>query len=201
MQRGLVQYSILFIFIFAVSAMAESYKVDMTHSSIKFKIRCMMIGNVTGKFEQFSGYFNQENGKISLFVAECHTSSINTGNSKRDRDLKSVNFFNSISFPKMTMKMISAKKNTVLINLTIKGITKKVSFHYLPKKRKSVTDSNKRTSFILSGQVYLKDFKLNLDKTVGKKSIVLGKKVKIIADIEGVEISSPIENFFLDLFR
>ena len=101
----------------------------------------------------------------------------------------------------MTMKMIGAKKNTVLIELTIKGITKKVPFLYLPDKRKTGPNSSEHTGFVLTGQVYLKDFKLNLHKAVGAKSVALGKKVKIVADIEGVKISSPIEKFFLDLFR
>ncbi len=74
---------------------AENFRADSAQSSVKFKIKCLMIGNVTGNFNHFSGQFELVEGKLKSFSAKCHTDSINTGNSKRDKDLKSANFFHA----------------------------------------------------------------------------------------------------------
>jgi len=182
-------------------ASAETYQVDTVHSSVKFKIRCLMLGNVTGKFKQFSGYYKMQKGKLDSFVAECHTGSINTGNSKRDKDLSSTGFFDSAHFPIMTMRMIRARGKTVWIKLTIKGITKQVPFIYLSKTAKSNQAHTNQAGFILKGQIYLKDFKLSLNETVGAKSVALGKKVGIIADIKGSETSISVEKFIVNLLK
>jgi polyisoprenoid-binding protein YceI len=142
----------------------------------------MVIGKVTGKFERFSGSYYLKNRKLTSFKAKCHTRSINTGNSKRDNDLKSRNFFHSVRFPKMTMKTVKIYKKTVLVELTIKGTVRKVTFVYHPKKR---AKNNTCSGFILRGYISPMNFGLDLHKTVGAKSILLGDKVEIIANIEG----------------
>ncbi len=183
------------IFLLLISwTTGESFQADDAQSSVKFKIKCLMVGNVTGTFNHFSGHFDLVNGKLKSFNAKLYTNSINTGNSKRDKDLKSANFFNTKYYPEMRLKMIGVKKDTVLIKLTIKGITKQIVFDYKPSKKIIKFKKNHRTGFSLSGQLYLKDFNLNLRSAVGAGSIVLGKTVKIIAEIEGVKNSILADN-------
>lgn len=193
---------ILIFFLTATLVMGNSFKVDGAHSSVKFKVKCLVIGGVTGKFSQFEGYFDLEGRKIKTFNAKCKTNSINTGNSKRDKNLKSAYFFNAKSFPNMTLKMIELKKNRMLIRLTIKGITKLVAFKYKPGKYSKTQENNHRANFQIEGKIYLKDFDLDIKKTVGPASVVLGKTVKIIANIEGEEIydlEKYINTFFDDV--
>ena len=179
---------IIIFFLTATLVMGNSFKVDRAHSSVKFKVKCFVVGTVTGKFSQFEGYFDLKGRKIKSFNAKCKTNSINTGNSKRDKNLKSAYFFNAKSFQNMTLKMIELKKNRMLIKLTIKGITKLVVFKYKPGKYSKLQENNHRTNFQIEGKIYLKDFDLNIKKAVGSCGVVLGKTVKIIANIEGEEI-------------
>lgn len=179
---------IIIFFLTVTLVMGNSFKVDRAHSSVKFKVKCLVFGNVTGKFSQFEGYFDLKGRKIKSFNAKCKTNSINTGNRKRDKNLKSAYFFNAKSFQNMTLKMIELKKNQMLINLTIKGITKLVVFKYKPGKYSKSQENNHRTNFQIEGKIYLKDFDLDIKKAVGSGSVVLGKTVKIIANIEGEEI-------------
>jgi len=183
-------YRILIITFFLTTTliMGKSFKIDRVHSSVKFKVKCLVFGSITGEFSQYDGHFNLKNRKIKSFNAKCKTNSINTGNSKRDKNLKSIYFFNAKSFPNMTLKMVKFKKNQMLIKLTIKGITKLVLFKYIPGRYSKVQEKNNRAGFRIEGKIYLKDFDLNIKKIVGSGNIVLGKTVTIIANIEGKEI-------------
>ena len=85
----------------------------------------------------------------------------------------------------MTLKMMEMKKNKMLIKLTIKGITKLVTFRYKPDKYSKTKKNNHRRNFQIEGKIYLKDFDLYIKRVVGSSSIVLGKTVKIIVNIVG----------------
>ncbi len=178
----------LIFFLAATQVTGSSFKIDKAHSSVKFKVKCLIIGNVTGKFSRFYGYYELDGNKIKSFNAKCKTNSISTGNSKRDRNLKSAYFFNSGSFPNMTLSMIKLKKNRMFVKLTIKGITKTVAFKYIPGNYSKAEENNHRTNFRIQGNIYLKDFDLDIKKAAGPASVALGKTVKIVANIEGREI-------------
>ena len=180
----------LISFFAATSIMGESFQVETAHSSVKFKIKCMVLGHVAGEFDHFYGRFNIKRGILMSFNAKCYSNSINTGNPKRDKDLKSANFFNVTHYPKLTLQMVELKKDIMLINLTIKGITKLVAFDYRADTKMKNLQGSHRVGFSLKGRINLKDFDLNLHSTLGSRSLVLGKTVKIVAEIEGVESSA-----------
>lgn len=48
----------LILFFAATSIMGESFQIETVHSSVKFKIKCMVLGNVTGEFDHFYGRFD-----------------------------------------------------------------------------------------------------------------------------------------------
>ena len=180
----------MLIIVFMVSfTNAKNYKVDKLNSSISFKIKCMIIGSVHGEFKRFSGHFKMQENKLKAFNVTCYTNSIHTRNSKRDRDLKSTYFFHVKKYPIMKLKMLKRKDNKILIRITIKGITKDIYFDYRPNIKFVNLRKKHRVAFILTGKIKLKDFNLDLRSTIGKKSIVLGKIVSILANIEGYDES------------
>ena len=81
-----------------------TYKIDPAHSEIKFKVKHLMITNVTGEFKSFDATMEEEkddfsDAKISF---EADVNSINTNQEQRDTHLKSDDFFNAEKFPKLT---------------------------------------------------------------------------------------------------
>jgi len=84
--------------------MARSkWALDPTHSEITFKVRHMMISNVTGGFSKFDATAETEEedfttAKVS-FTADV--SSVNTGNEQRDTHLQSPDFFDAAKFPQI----------------------------------------------------------------------------------------------------
>ena len=79
-----------------------TYKIDPAHSEINFKIRHLMITNVTGSFTKFDG--TMESDKDDFTDAKIHfeadTDSITTHNEQRDAHLRSADFFDAAAISK-----------------------------------------------------------------------------------------------------
>ncbi len=113
---------------------ADSYIIDPVHSTIGFSIKHLMVSTVEGNFRTFSGSLtlDPKNTAESSVEATIETKSINTQNDARDTHLRSADFFDADTNPAITFKStdIKLKNNiyTITGDLTIKGITKSITF-------------------------------------------------------------------------
>jgi len=127
----------LFLFLaisFSIQAQT-TWKVDPSHSELGFSVSHLTISEVDGKFTTFDGTLKTSkedfsDAKIS-FTAEV--SSINTGNSSRDQHLAAEDFFHAEKHPKISFESTSFKKTAkgkyqLKGKLTMRGVTKNVSF-------------------------------------------------------------------------
>src|SRR6478672_4966692 len=75
--------------------------LDPTHSELGFKIRHLMISNVSGSFKNFEVKVETENDNFSTakILATADMSSINTNNEQRDAHLRNSDFFEVEKFP------------------------------------------------------------------------------------------------------
>ena len=77
--------------------MKKQWNLDLTHSEVAFKIRHMMISNVSGSFKETSATLLAANEDFSdaeiSFTAQVN--SIDTANEQRDEHLKSADFFDA----------------------------------------------------------------------------------------------------------
>jgi len=112
---------------------ATMWKIDKSHTSVNFSIN-HFFSAVTGKFTDFDGtiHFDPNNlkGSKALFSVAIH--SVDTDNAKRDNHLKSKDFFDATSYPKMSFASTKFEKKSdkeywIHGNLTIKNKTKKVT--------------------------------------------------------------------------
>ena len=110
-----------------------TYKIDGMHSEITFKVKHLMITNVTGSFKKFDATMEASaedfsDAKISF---EAAVNSISTDNADRDNHLKGDDFFAADKFPVLsfTSTSLTHKSGSDYIlkgDLTIKGVTKPV---------------------------------------------------------------------------
>jgi len=102
------------------------YKVDSSHSDVGFKVKHMMISSVKGSFENFSGTFSFDEKKKQFSSIEgiVEVKSLTTKDAKRDKHLKSAEFFNAEKYPEMKIKLIKQNANEATVELTIKDVTK-----------------------------------------------------------------------------
>lgn len=118
-----------------LTAGAETYKIDPVHSSINFKVR-HFFSYVTGHFTRFEGTieFDPKHPEHSSVTAAIDAASIDTGNQKRDDDLRSGDFFEvskypTISFKSKSVKVTGADSADIVGDLTIHGVTKEIALH------------------------------------------------------------------------
>ncbi len=172
----------------------STYKIDASHSEITFKVKHLMITNVTGSFTKFDATLESEaadfsDAKISF---EADTDSINTGSEQRDGHLKGDDFFASDKFPKISFVSSSFTKKSdedyVLAgDLTIRGVTKPVELAVAF--GGTVTDPYGRvkSGFEINGKINRKDFGLVWSATTEAGGIVVSDEVKLHLNVQMIK--------------
>ena len=112
---------------------AVTWRIDPSHSSAQFSVRHMMISTVRGQFGGVKGtvVYDPKNPAASTVEATIDVTTINTGQAKRDSDLKSEDFFDAKRYPEMKFKSKSVEvagpgKLKVSGDLTINATTRPV---------------------------------------------------------------------------
>lgn len=168
-----------------------TWALDAAHSEIQFKVRHMMIANVTGQFNNFTSEVTSEDDAFnaSQVSFEANVASIDTNNEQRDNHLKSGDFFDAEKYPHITFKSKSynAASGKVVGDLTIRDITKEVTldadFHGVNKD----PYGNIKAGFSLDGKINRTDFGLNWNATLETGGILVSEDVRIIAEMQFVK--------------
>lgn len=170
----------------SMSLFAAPYSVDVSHSSVGFKVKHMMISTVSGNFSAFSGAYDLEKGVLKSLNGTVKVKTINTGIAKRDDHLRSADFFDATTYPDMTFAMTAQKGKTVMGNLTMHGVTKAIKLTM--NMGGEVVDpwGNKRSGFTLNGTLNRKDFGLTWNKAMEAGGVVVGDDVQITIEVEGI---------------
>ena len=89
-----------------------TYKIDVDHSDVMFKVKHLMISTVTGIFKKFDATLEVDENDLTnaKVYFEADIDSVDTKNEQRDAHLKSDDFFNAEKFPKMTFTSTSIEK-------------------------------------------------------------------------------------------
>ena len=119
----------------ALPALAQdTYRIDPVHSEVGFKVR-HLLSKVSGRFTKFSGTIQVNPADLSKSTVEVSidAASITTDNETRDKHLRSADFFDVAKFPVITFKSTAVKevskgKLEVTGDLTMHGVTKRVTF-------------------------------------------------------------------------
>ena len=121
--------SILFVSFISLTASALDFKVDKVHSNVGFNVTHLLITEVEGQFNDYSiNWSVNEKGELTSFDATTVAKSIDTDNQKRDDHLRNSDFFEVDKYPSLTFKTTKILKDKVVGQLTIRGVTKPVTF-------------------------------------------------------------------------
>ncbi len=118
-----------------LSAADTTLAFDPVHSTVGFKIR-HLFSNVEGHFKKFTGEIQVDPDHPETASVSCsiETTTIDTGNAKRDEHLRTADFFDVVKFPAMTFKskkvtVLGPDSATVVGDLTLHGVTKDVTLN------------------------------------------------------------------------
>eukprot|EP01156_Anaeramoeba_ignava_P005492 Anaeramoba_ignava/a2659_51.p1 GENE.a2659_51~~a2659_51.p1 ORF type:complete len:189 (-),score=35.51 a2659_51:529-1095(-) len=168
---------------------AGTYKVDASHSNVGFKVKHLMISNVRGNFEKFSGSFeyDEKTGTVKSIDGTVEVDSINTDNKKRDGHLKSADFFDAVNHPQITFKVNKIEDEKAYGKFTMRGVTKEVELEVEELATVRDLKGNNRVGFSLKGKVNRMDYGLKWNKALEFGGVAVGEDVKILIEVEAVE--------------
>ena len=181
----------------AVSTGTSTWNVDPVHSTAQFKVRHLMISNVKGEFRNISGKLELDSANItnSRIEASIDATTINTREADRDTHLKSADFLDVEKFPTLsfTSNRISREGEgelTVEGDLTIRGVTRKVSFDVEgPSPEAKDPWGNTRIGLSATTRINRKDFGLNWNAALEAGGVLVGEEVTITLDVEFIKAS------------
>ncbi len=111
-----------------------TWNVDTVHSEIGFTVKHMMISKAKGTFNDFDAVVEADPDNLADATIEVNidAASIDTRNNDRDDHLRSADFLDVESHPKITFKATDIQKKSdssydVTGDLTISGTTNPVT--------------------------------------------------------------------------
>ena len=173
----------------------RTWAIDPTHSEVHFKIKHLMITNVTGSFDIFQASVATEDEDFSTakvnFTADVN--SISTGNEQRDEHLKSADFFDAAAYPQIKFTAIKAENvdndgsYELHGDLTIRDITKNVKLSVEFGGVVKDPYGNTKAGFTINGKINRKDFGLTWSAVTEAGGVVVSDEVRIISEIQLIE--------------
>ena len=176
-------------------AATTTWQIDPAHTAAGFSVKHMMIATVRGQFKGVTGAVNWDDQDISNSIVDVtiDANTVDTGEAKRDADLKSANFFDVAHYPTITFKStkierISAAKMKVAGNLTIHGITKPVVLD-VEGPSGAIKDpyGNTRVALNATTTVNRMDYGVKWNAKMDGGGIVVGDDVNIDIDLEMIK--------------
>ena len=168
--------------------------LDPAHSVLGFKIKHLMITNVSGSFKNFHAEVETEDEDFSTanIQLKAEISSIDTNNAQRDAHLRTSDFFEAEKYLEMIFESTKVEKldeeNYLMYgNLTMKGVTKPVKLNV---EYSGVTKDpwgGERAGFTVTGKINRTNWGINFNAVLETGNLMLAEEVKINSEIQLVK--------------
>jgi len=167
------------------------WNLDPAHSEVTFKVKHMMITNVSGSFTDFSVDAETEGEDFTKSAVNftAKTASVNTNSEQRDGHLRSPEFFDSEKFPEIKFRAtkyekVSGNDYKLKGDLTIKDVTKNISLDVEYGGIQKDPWGNMKAGFTVTGKINRKDFGLNWNAALETGGVMVSDEVKINCEIQ-----------------
>ncbi len=180
----------------AGTALADTYTVDKNHSEAAFQVRHILT-KVRGTFRDFAGTINYDKAKPENSTVEFRikTTSIDTGNQKRDDHLRTPDFFDVATHPEIVFKSTKvvakgANKFDVAGDFTMHGVTKSITLPVTFLGEQKFMKGSK-AGFETAVTINRKDYGLNWNRALESGGVLVGEEVEISINIEADLQATP----------
>lgn len=172
----------------------SKWTVDPTHSEVQFKVKHLMITNVTGNFAEFNATATTEGEDFSTAQLEFSApiESISTNNAQRDGHLKSGDFFDAEKYPELTFKSTKIERvnddtYNVYGDFQIKGITKEAKLNVELGGITKDPYGNTKAGLSISGKINRNDYGLTWNTALETGGVMVSEDVRLNAEIQLVK--------------
>lgn len=167
------------------------WKIDPAHSEINLAIRHMMISNVRGRFENFSGNvdFNEETPAASNVAVKIEAASINTRDTNRDAHLRSPDFLNAEQYPYLTyqsrsVEVVDRNHGRIHGDLTIRNVTRPVTLEVEYSGQAKSPWGTVSAGFTAHAVLNRKDWDLTWNRALETGGMLVGDELKVDIELE-----------------
>lgn len=166
------------------------WALDLSHSEVGFKVKHLMITNVSGAFEKFNVEVEASDDTFSdahiKFTADVN--SITTYSEQRDAHLKGPDFFDAATFPEMIIEakgLEGVGENRKLnATLTLHGVTQPIVLNIDFGGVAKDPWGNTKAGFSINGKINRKDFGLNWNAPTEAGGVLVSDEVRLHAEIQ-----------------
>lgn len=171
---------------------ADKYAIDPVHCHIGFSVKHLVINNIKGRFNDYTGaivYDEQDITKSSVEIT-IKTASINTDFKFRDDHLRAPDFFDAVKYPEITFKSTRIEKRGAAYAavgiFTLHGVAKEIM---LPFKVNGKSNFQGETHLGVEATIVIdrRDFGMTWNATLESGGLVVGNEVTIELNIEAIK--------------
>ena len=194
--RRLSRIPLLTLIVLAAAAPSfadlQEWRVDSAHSYVGFKVRHMMVSWVRGQFADIKGTvkFDPADPSKTNVEVEIDATSINTANERRDKHLRSADFFDVEKHPsiRFVSKRVegSAPSGLKLIgDLTMHGVTKEIALN-VEGPAPAVADGRggEKSGVSASAKINRSDFGLTWNRALEAGGVTVSDEVTLEIEAE-----------------
>jgi polyisoprenoid-binding protein YceI len=175
------------------------WQIDPAHSEVNFTVRHMMISNVRGRFEKFSGEVNldEEHPEQSSVEVQIEAASIDTHELQRDTHLRSSDFFNVEKYPYLIFKskrieVLDANHGRIIGDLTIRDITREVTLEVEYSGMSKSPWGKYSAGFTAHTKINRKDWNLTWNMALETGGWLVGDEIKIDLEMEIIKQAEAV---------
>lgn len=169
-----------------------TYALDVSHSSVGFSVRHLMVSKTKGRFADFSGTVTiAEDPLASSVEVEIQAASADTRDETRDGHLRSPDFFDVEQFPTLTYrstKVTPAGRGTWTVegDLTVRDITLPVPLEVSFEGAAKDPWGGARIGFTARTELDREAFGLTWNQALETGGVLVGKQVRIDIEAEAI---------------
>ena len=167
------------------------WNLDPTHSEIGFKVKHMMITNVSGSFGRFDVQVKTNGNDFTTATInfDADLDSISTGNADRDNHLKSADFFDATRFPRLkftSSELVKKDEDSYTLHgdLVIRDVVRPVKLDVEFGGIGKDPWGNEKAGFTITGKINRTDYNLNWNAALETGGVLVSEEVKIYAEVQ-----------------
>jgi polyisoprenoid-binding protein YceI len=170
------------------------WTIDPVHSSVGAVAQHLGISSVRGRFTEFSGLIEIAPDEVakSRVEAVISAASIDTGNAMRDGHLKSPDFLDVETYPRITYRstgltLAGSDRWTVHGELTLHGVVRPVDLDLAYLGTGADPWGGTRAAFRATAELRREDFAMNYNQVLQAGVSAIGTTLRVELDVQAVQ--------------
>lgn len=168
--------------------------LDPKHSELGFKIKHLMITNVSGSIKDFEAEVITSDTDFSTaqINLSAEMGSITTNNEQRDAHLRAADFFEVDKYPELKFRSTKVERTdddtfALYGELTLKGVTKPVKLKAEYSGIAKDPWGGERAGFAITGKINRSDWGVSFNGVLETGGVMLSEEVRINGEIQLVK--------------